>query len=109
MSRHLPLLFQVGVGSIVIAAASFAAASTEPPAPPQSKEERRAAGDQRREAAGADFEKQGIVAGDQVPDLDVVTLDGAANSTLRRSGRRSRRCSSPRHSPAVARASASRG
>src|SRR5688572_30527366 len=48
------------------------------PSPPreQTKAEQQAAGDVRRDAAGADFEKQGILAGQQVPDLDVVTLDG---------------------------------
>ena len=75
MLRRFPLLFLLGAGSIVVAAASFAAASPEAAAP-QSKEERRAAGDLRRQAAGTDFEKQGVLAGQPIPDLEVVTLEG---------------------------------
>ena len=42
----------------------------------QRRQRRGRAGGARREVAGADFEKQGVLAGQQVPDLDVVTLDG---------------------------------
>jgi hypothetical protein len=75
MSGRLALLLQLGLGSIV-GASSFAAAPPQASAPPQSPEERRAAGDQRRDAAGADFEQQGVVAGQAIPDLEVVTLEG---------------------------------
>lgn len=76
MFRRLAQLLQLGVSSIVVVAATFAAAPPGAPAPPQSKEEREAAGDRRRDTAGADFEKQGVVAGQQIPDLEVVTLEG---------------------------------
>jgi hypothetical protein len=47
--------------------------AAEPPTQPGKGS---AARDARREATGADFQKQGVQAGDQVPDLDVVTIDG---------------------------------
>jgi hypothetical protein len=58
------------------APAALAAQTSEGASQPTRARERSAAGEARRTVAGADFEKQGVVVGDQVPDLDVVTLDG---------------------------------
>ena len=75
MSATAPIAHVLGV-SVSLFHATQTLAQERPAPGHQTRAEQQAVGDARREVAGSDFEKQGILAGEQVPDLDVVTLDG---------------------------------
>jgi hypothetical protein len=74
MTRRLTLGVVLLAGAICGPASLAATAAAEPGTQPKTVN---AARDARRAATGADFQQQGVQAGDQVPDLDVVTIDGA--------------------------------
>jgi hypothetical protein len=76
MTRGLALPLLLTTALVAPLALEAQTAGEAPPARPA--RQTTAAGEARRTLSGADFEKQGVAVGDQVPDLDVVSLDGAS-------------------------------